>query len=329
MDIRCLNASAGKNWQAIHGDCVDVVSQLPDESIGFSVYSPPFGSLFVYSESAADMGNSTDNEFRDHYAFLVSQKLRVTKPGRLTAVHCSDLPMTKWKDGAVGIKDFSGDIIRAHEEAGWIYHGRRTIWKCPVVEMTRTKHVGLLYKQLQKDSSKSRGGMPDYLLTFIKPGDNPDPINHTPADFPLEQWQEWASPVWMSVNQSNVLNVRMARDGADERHLCPLQLDVIERAMIMWSNPDDIVLSPFMGIGSEGVGALKFGRKFFGVELKESYWKQACKYLDAEDRQGDLFGQAAEDDIYDGEDDFAESIKEGFRAVKERVAGGGPPWIPK
>ncbi len=293
MDLRCLNEHSGKRFQAINGDCVDVLSQFPDDSIGFSVYSPPFGSLFVYSESAADMGNSTDDEFAAHYRFLVNEKLRITKPGRLTAVHCSDLPMTKWKDGAVGIKDFSGDIIRAHEDAGWIYHGRRTIWKCPVVEMTRTKHVGLLYKQLQKDSSKSRGGMPDYLLTFIKPGDNPDPINHTPADFPLDQWQEWASPVWMTVKQSNVLNVRMAKDNNDERHLCPLQLDVIERALIMWSNPDDIVLSPFMGIGSEGVSSLKLDRRFVGVELKEGYWKQACRYLDAQDRQDDLFAREA------------------------------------
>lgn len=200
--------------------------------------------------------------------------------------------MTKWKDGAVGIKDFSGDIIRLHEEAGWIMHGRRTIWKCPVVEMTRTKHVGLLYKQLQKDSSKSRGGMPDYLITFIKPGENTSPISHTPEDFPLEQWQEWASPVWMSVDQSNVLNVRMARENEDERHLCPLQLDVIERALVMWSNPGDVVMSPFMGIGSEGVMSLKHGRKFFGVELKESYWKQACKYLKAEGDQGNLFSEA-------------------------------------
>lgn len=269
-----------------------MLAQLPDSSVGFSIYSPPFGSLFVYSESAADMGNSTDDEFAEHYGWLVREKFRVTKPGRLTAVHCSDLPMTKWKDGAVGIKDFSGQIIRAHEDAGWIYHGRRTIWKCPVVEMTRTKHVGLLYKQLQKDSSKSRGGMPDYLMTFIKPGENAEPIAHIPSDFPLEQWQEWASPVWMSIQQSNVLNVQQAREQNDERHLCPLQLDVIERGIILWSNAGDIVLSPFMGIGSEGVTALKLGRKFFGIELKESYWKQACRYLNSEDSQGNLFAAA-------------------------------------
>lgn len=292
-DIRCLNSHSGNSFQAIQGDCVDVVAQLPGDSIGFSVYSPPFGSLFVYSESAADMGNSTDEEFAEHYAYLVKEKFRVTMPGRLTAVHCSDLPMTKWRDGAIGIKDFSGQIIRAHEDAGWILHGRRTIWKCPVVEMTRTKHVGLLYKQLRKDSSKSRGGMPDYLLTFIKPGENEDPIEHTPDEFPLEQWQEWASPVWMSVDQSNVLNVQAGKTPGDERHLCPLQLDVIERALVMWSNPSDVVLSPFMGIGSEGVVSLKQGRKFIGVELKESYWRQAVRYLDAEDRQGNLLAQIA------------------------------------
>lgn len=288
-NIRCLNSRHGNNWQAIQGDCVDVLAQFPDDSIGLSIYSPPFASLFVYSESAADMGNSTDAEFAEHYAYMLREKFRVTMPGRISAVHCSDLPMTKWKNGAIGIKDFSGQIIRAHEDAGWILHGRRTIWKCPVVEMTRTKHIGLLYKQLQKDSAKSRGGMPDYLLTFLKPGENPAPISHTPRDFPLEQWQEWASPVWMTVNQSNVLNVAAARDAADERHMCPLQLDVIERAVIMWSNPSDVILSPFMGIGSEGVVSLKLQRKFVGIELKDSYWRQACKNIDAEDRQGVLF----------------------------------------
>ena len=289
--IRCLNFHQGDRFQAIHGDAVDVLSQFPDESIGFSVYSPPFADLFVYSDSVADMGNNSYREFVEHYSFLVRHKFRLTKPGRLTAVHCSDLPMTKFKDGAVGVKDFSGQIIKIHEDAGWIYHGRRTIWKSPVTEMARTKHVGLLYKQLRKDSSKSRGGMPDYLMTFIKPGENASPITHTPEDFPLEQWQEWASPVWMTIDQGNVLNVRMAKENGDERHLCPLQLDVIERAIVMWSNKSDVVLSPFMGIGSEGYVALKLGRHFVGTELKETYWKQACEYLDEQDRQSDLFAK--------------------------------------
>lgn len=292
-DIECMNEAQGENWAAYQGDCVSVLRQFPDECIDFSVYSPPFGSLFVYSESAADMGNSTDDEFTEHYGYLVREKFRLTKPGRLTAVHCSDLPMTKWKDGAVGIKDFSGDIIRLHQDAGWIYHSRRTIWKCPVVEMTRTKHVGLLYKQLQKDSAKSRGGMPDYLLTFIKPGENQNPINHTPENFPLDQWQEWASPVWDTVNQTNVLNVKAAKSPSDERHLCPLQLDVIDRALIMWSNPGDVVLSPFMGIGSEGYCAIKLGRKFIGTELKEQYWRQACEYLAGAGNQCEMFASGS------------------------------------
>jgi DNA modification methylase len=287
--VECVDQGSGEHWTLYQGDCVSVLSQLPDECIDFSVYSPPFGSLFVYSESAADMGNSTDEEFTKHYGYMVREKFRLTKPGRLTAVHCSDLPMTKWKDGTVGIKDFSGDIIRLHQEAGWIFHSRRTIWKCPVVEMTRTKHVGLLYKQLQKDSSKSRGGMPDYLMTFIKPGDNASPISHTPQAFPVEQWQEWASPVWMTVNQTNVLNVRAARSPEDEKHLCPLQLDVIERALILWSNPTDVVLSPFTGIGSEGYCALKMGRKFIGTELKQAYFKKACENLKGASAQEDMF----------------------------------------
>lgn len=286
----CLNEAHGDSYTAYHGDCVAVCGQLPDECIDFSVYSPPFGQLFVYSDSIADMGNSSsDGEFAAHYAFLVREKFRITKPGRLTAVHCSDLPLTKWRDGAVGIKDFSGDIIRIHQEAGWILHSRRTIWKCPVVEMTRTKHVGLLYKQLRADSAKSRGGMPDYLMTFIKPGVNASPITHDAGAFPVGQWQEWASPVWMEINQTNVLNVKVARSEKDEKHLCPLQLDVIERALVLWSNPGDTVLSPFMGIGSEGYMAIKAKRRFIGIELKHEYWRQAVENLKGAAGQADMF----------------------------------------
>lgn len=289
--VECLNDAHGQRWAAYHGDCVHVASQLPDESVGFSVYSPPFGNLFVYSDSAADMGNSaTDGEFEDHYRYLVREMYRLTKPGRLTAVHCSDLPLTKWRDGHIGIKDFSGQIIRVHEQAGFVLHARITIWKCPVVEMTRTKAHGLLYKNIKEDSARNRTGMPDYLLVFRKPGENAEPIRHTPEEFPLSQWQEWASPVWMTVNQSRVLNVAMAREANDERHLCPLQLDVIERALIMWSNKGDIVMSPFMGIGSEGDCSLRLGRRFVGTELKESYFRQACRNLDGAERNAaDLF----------------------------------------
>lgn len=284
--IRCLGDEHGVSFAAYNGDCVEVMKQLPAESIGFSVYSPPFGNLFVYSESVADMGNSSsDDEFIQHYGYAVRELYRLTRPGRITAVHCSDLPLTKWRDGQVGIKDFSGQIIAAHEAEGWVLHSRRTIWKSPVTEMARTKHVGLLYKQLRSDSSKSRGGMPDYLITFVKPGENADPITHTPGEFPLEQWQEWASPVWMTVDQGNVLNVALAKEEKDERHLCPLQLDVIKRALVLWSNRDDTVLSPFMGIGSEGVEALQLGRRFIGIELKESYFKMATRHLHGADSQ--------------------------------------------
>lgn len=286
MILRCLAEAHGNAFAAYHGDCVDVVRQLPDESIGLSVYSPPFSSLFLYSDSVADMGNSgSDDEFLVHYGFLLRELYRVTMPGRLSVVHCSDLPLQKWKDGVIGIKDLSGWIINAHEEAGWILHSRITIWKSPVVEMTRTKALGLLYKQLRKDSGRSRVGMPDYLLVFRKDGDNPEPIEHSKVEFPLDQWQEWASPVWMTVDSTRVLNVEAARDPSDERHLCPLSRDTIERAIILWSNAGDTVLSPFMGIGSEGIGALQLHRRFIGVELKGSYWKQSVKYLSAEEAQ--------------------------------------------
>ena len=267
-------------------------SQLADETIGFSVYSPPFQQIFTYSDSELDMGNcSTDEEFNRHYQFLVKQIFRLTKPGRLTAVHCSDLPSSKWKDGVIGLKDFPGDIVRAHQSEGFIFHSRVCVWRDPVVEMTRTKALGLLYKQLKKDSIKSRMGIADYVLVFRKPGENAEPVEQMPENFPVSQWQKWASPVWMDINQTNTLNVRMAKDGADERHLCPLQLDLIERAVTLWSNPGDVVLSPFMGIGSEGVSSLKLKRKFIGIELKPSYFKHACRYLEAAERQEDLFLQ--------------------------------------
>tara|TARA_R110000868_G_scaffold129099_1_gene337550 strand:- start:1309 stop:2205 length:897 start_codon:yes stop_codon:yes gene_type:complete len=294
-EITCLNETHGDKYAAYHGDCVDVVRQLPDNSIGFSVYSPPFGNLFCYSDSECDMGNSADNsEFFQHYQFLLGEMARVLKPGRLSAVHCSEIPHTKWKDGFIGIYDLPGDIIRAHQAAGFVLHSRVTIWKDPVVEMTRTKALGLLHKQLKKDSTRSRVGMPDYLLIFRAPGENTEPVEHSHADFPVEQWQKWASPVWMDIRQTDTLNVRAAKDNADEKHICPLQLDLIERALVMWSNPGDIVLSPFMGIGSEGVVSLRTKRRFLGVELKESYFRQATKYLaEAEATAPSLFDALA------------------------------------
>lgn len=285
-EMRCLNEAHGERWALYHADCCDLVPQLPADSIDFSVYSPPFVGLFVYSDSIADMGNcESDEEFFEHYSFLVRDLFRVTKPGRLSAVHCSDLPSKKCTDGVIGLKDFPGAIIRAHEEAGWIYHSRVTIWRSPVTEMTRTKALGLLYKQLRKDSTRSRQGLADTLLVFRKDGECSEPVGHEAKEFPVSRWQEWASPVWMDVDQTNTLNVRMARDSQDERHLCPLQLDVIERALVLWSNPGDVVLSPFAGVGSEGVGAIEHGRRFLGVELKESYFRQAARYLEVAERK--------------------------------------------
>lgn len=308
-----MNEAHGAEWTAYHGDCVDVLRQLPSSSVDFSVYSPPFGNLFIYSSSAADMGNSScDGEFAAHYAYEVAEKFRLTKPGRLSAVHCSDLPTRAWCDGEVGLRDFSGDIVRIHTAAGWVYHSRVTIWKDPVIEQTRSKPVGLNYGQMVKDSAKSRVGMPDYLLIFRKPGQNAEPIPHDMGEntsrrlgredirthgahsMPLEKWQEWASPVWMTINQTRTLNAAAAVDMGDERHLCPLQQDVIERALHLWSNPGDVVLSPFMGIGSEGFEAIKARRKFVGVELKESYWRQACRNLDGSATNAvDLFDTVA------------------------------------
>lgn len=293
--IQCLGEAHGDRYAAYHGDCTSVVAQLPDHSVDFSVYSPPFSNLFVYSESEADMGNSAnDAEFMAHYSFLLRELFRATLPGRLSAVHCSDLPLQKWKDGVVGIKDLSGAIIRAHEDAGWILHSRVTIWKSPVVEMTRTKALGLLHKQLLKDSGRSRTGMPDYLLVFRKDGVNAKPISHTRDRFPVELWQQWASPVWMDIQQTRTLNAASAREEKDERHLCPLQLDLIERALTLWSTDGDTVLSPFMGIGSEGVCSLKQRRQFIGVELKASYFNQAVQHLDTADRQMSMFGSHIE-----------------------------------
>ena len=278
----------GDGFAAYNCDCVEFVAGMPDNSVDFSVYSPPFASLYVYSQSERDMGNvGSEAEFYEQYSYLAKEMLRVTRPGRLTAVHCSDLPRTKMTHGVIGLYDFPADVRRAHEEAGWTYHSRITIWKDPVVEMQRTKALGLLYKQLQKDATRSRQGMPDYLLVFRKTPSSEDQSVPVPQDaklFPVDQWQQWASPVWMDIDQTNVLNVRAAREMGDEKHCCPLQLDLIERAIRLWSNTGETVLSPFMGIGSEGYVALKAGRRFIGTELKESYFKQAIRYLDEADR---------------------------------------------
>jgi DNA modification methylase len=278
-----LDQHSGERFTVINGDCVEVAAGLPDNSIDFSVYSPPFAHLFVYSDSERDMGNTKDEaEFKELYAHLIREMYRVTKPGRLTAVHCSDIPRTKSTHGVVGLYDFPSDLREVHEAAGWTYHSRVTVWKDPVVEMQRTKALGLLYKQIQTDSTRNRQGMPDYVLIFRKTPEDESQADKVAQDrrlFPVDMWQQWASPVWMDIQQTNVLNGKIAREDKDERHICPLQLDLIERCIRLWSNPNDTVFSPFMGIGSEGYVSLKAGRRFVGSELKTAYWRQAVKNL--------------------------------------------------
>jgi DNA modification methylase/superfamily II DNA or RNA helicase len=283
----------GDGWTMHHGDCVEVVSKMDSDSVGFSVFSPPFASLYTYSASDRDMGNCrTHSEFYEHFRFLVAELLRVTMPGRLCSFHCMNLPTSKERDGYIGITDFRGELIRIFRDAGWIYHSEVTIWKDPVTAMQRTKALGLLHKQIKKDSCMSRQGIADYLVTMRKPGINPDPVTHTGTggDMPVDMWQQYASPVWMDINPSDTLQYMSAREHDDERHICPLQLQVIDRALTLWSKPGDLVLSPFGGIGSEGHVALKAGRRFVGVELKRSYFEQACRNLNAATSQMGLFG---------------------------------------
>jgi DNA modification methylase len=286
-----INTVVGDGWQMHHGDCVRVARQIQDESIDFSVFSPPFADLFTYSNDPQDMGNCIDlDEFRGHFEILIAEMMRIMKPGRIVAVHCVELLATKWKDGHGGGKDFPGEIIRMFWRHGFIQHSPRiTIWKSPVTEMQRTKAHGLLYKTLKADSCDSRVGCADYLLIFKKPGENPNPVTKDPNKYPVDWWQEVASPVWMTVDQGRVLNKDGARDQADERHICPLQLDVIDRAVELWSNEGDLVYSPFTGIGSEGVGALTLNRRFVGSELKESYFNQAVQNLQNAKSQLTLF----------------------------------------
>ncbi len=311
---KVIEQHSGNHWQLLHGDCCEVIKGLPDESIDFSIFSPPFASLYVYSNSERDMGNSKNyDEFHEHFAFLISELLRVIKSGRLVSVHCMNLPTTKQHHGQIGVQDFRGDIIRSFVDAGFIYHSEVCIWKDPVTAMQRTKAIGLLHKQLVKDSCMSRQGIPDYLCTFRKPGENTEPVNgelsHWAGDdsfksegrLSIDIWQRYASPVWMDINPSRTLQYRAARDKSDERHICPLQLDVIERCTQLWTNEGDVVLSPFAGIGSEGYVAVETGRRFIGIELKQSYVSQAVKNLDAaeqhrRDKTRTLFDMNSDDE---------------------------------
>lgn len=318
-----FNQTVTDRWAMYHGDCIEVLKGIPDNSIHYSIFSPPFASLYTYSNSERDMGNCrSEDEFYLNFEFLVSELHRVLMPGRLLSFHCMDIPAMKERDGYIGLKDFPGDLIRIFQAGNFIYHSRVAIWKDPLVEATRTKALGLLHKQIQKDSAMCRQGLPDYLITMRKPGDNPEPISHPEGftsfagedepDAPKVEptlksqystlnkhshmssedpvyshhvWRRYASPVWMDIKQSNTLNRKPARDDRDERHICPLQLDVIERALQLWTNPNDIVLSPFAGIGSEPYKAIQMGRRAVGIELKDSYYSQAvinCRSLDPE-----------------------------------------------
>ena len=288
MEIK--NQYISEQCAIYQGDCCELIQNLPDESVGFSVFSPPFAELYTYSDELADMGNSKDyNEFFAAFNFLVKHLYRVMWQGRNVAVHCMDLPIQKGKEGYIGLRDFSGMILKSFEDAGFIYHSRVTIWKNPVTEMQRTKALGLLHKQVKKDAAMSRVGIPDYLMVFRKEGKHAHPVT---CDISVDTWQQWASPVWMDINYSNTLNKTDARGEKDEKHICPLQLDTVHRAIQLWSNRGDVVLTPFMGIGSEVYQAILDERKGIGFELKESYFNEAVKNIktaESKSKEGWLF----------------------------------------
>jgi len=304
--MNVLNQVIKKDYALYQGDCIEVMKDIPDNSMHYSIFSPPFASLYTYSDSIRDMGNCKDDSvFMNHFDFFVKELHRIIMPGRIVSVHCANLPTFKQRHGYIGLRDFRGDIIRLFQKYNWIYHSEVTIWKNPATEMQRTKALGLLHKQLKKDSCMSKQGNPDYLVSFRKPGINSELVTKDTKSFPVELWRKWASPIfeiqdskddfgkeeqdnfykwwyhdyWMDINQSDTLQYRSARDHKDERHICPLQLEVIRRGIILWTNPNDIVFSPFMGIGSEGYIAIQENRKFVGIELKESYYKQAEKNI--------------------------------------------------
>ena len=276
--MKVLNQVIKERYALYNGDSAEVMQGLPSDSMDYSIFSPPFESLYTYSDSDRDLGNCrNEEEFYQQFDFIAKELYRIIKPGRLISVHCMDLPASLNNDGFIGLKDFPGKLIKVFEKVGFIYHSRVTIWKDPVVAMQRTKALGLLHKQIKKDSAMCRQGIADYIITLRKPGENKERISHTNETFPVEKWQEYASPVWMDINQSSTLNRKSARDERDEKHICPLQLDVIERCIELWTNDGDTVFTPFLGIGSEAYQALKMNRNAVGIELKESYFEQAVK----------------------------------------------------
>lgn len=313
-----------------HGDSCEVLTGIPENTIHYSIYSPPFASLYTYSNSERDLGNCRNNdEFFEQFRFIGKELFRVLMQGRLMSVHCMDIPLMKERDGYIGLHDFPGELIRMFQEIGFIYHSRVVIWKDPLIEATRTKAIGLMHKQVIKDSAMCRNGLPDYLITFRKPGDNPEPINHKRGftgfigkdkpKAPIKEpdlkdsrkhrnismakndpvyshhvWRRYASPVWMDIRQINTLQYRSARDDKDEKHICPLQLDVIRRGIELWTNKGDVILTPFGGIGSEAVVAIEMERKAIAIELKDSYYNQMVKNCEiASKKTGDLFSECA------------------------------------
>lgn len=311
--MNCISQVDRNDYSLFNGDCVEVIAGLPDNSVDYSIFSPPFSSLYTYSNSPRDMGNArNDGEFFEQFQYLIKQLARVIKPGRNVSFHCMQLPTSKERDGYIGLKDFRGDLIRAFQAGGFIYASEVTIWKDPVTAMQRTKALGLLHKTVRGNGSFSRQGIADYLVTMRSPGDIADDnkVRHYRDDaeleieagksgvaredlecnlLPVQEWQQLASPVWMDINPSDTLQFKSAREHDDERHICPLQLEVIRRGIKLWTNPGDVVLTPFLGIGSEAYCAVEMGRKAIGVELKKSYFDQSVKNLDALAAQHDMF----------------------------------------
>lgn len=278
----------GDGWHLMLGDSCERLAEAADESVDLSVYSPPFASLYTYSPSLRDLGNNPDRDtFLAHYRFIIDHVLRVTKPGRLSAVHVQQLSTTKATHGVIGLTDFRGQVITEHEAAGWVFHGEVTIDKDPQAQAIRTKAHALMFQTLRRDATGNRPAMADYLLLFRKPGDNAVPVKPTEHGVTNEDWIQWARPVWYGIRETNTLNTAVAKDDRDERHICPLQLDLIERCVRLWTNPGELVLSPFAGIGSEGVEAIRHGRRFVGCELKPSYWRTAVDNLRVAEQQRD------------------------------------------
>jgi DNA modification methylase len=277
------DAKLGDGWTMMLGDSCERLLELNDETVDLSVHSPPFASLYVYSPSPRDLGNSASREeFLEHYSFVIRDLLRITKPGRLACVHVQQLTTTKTTHGVIGMTDFRGQVIGAYQDAGWIFHGEVTVDKDPQAQAIRTKAQALMFGTLHRDSAMTRPALADYVLMFRKPGENAVPIQ---SDVDNETWIQWARPVWYDIRETATLNTRVAKDAADERHICPLQLPLIERCVRLWSNPGELVLSPFAGIGSEGYVAIRQGRRFTGIELKPSYWRTACENLLGAERQ--------------------------------------------